>query len=1094
MFGAAPLPDPAEVDRRVAAATAALAALPPGTPEHRAARVELATYLFARYTAAGDEADRAAIAATCRDVLADPGATARERQAVGLIQPVLTMLALFRPGAAQLPGADDLAGRMREVAAQADAVSGATELPSEVRGVMRAVGGFAGLMEDAQRDDWDGRIAPEDAARFADLPADLPGREAVTGLLAWLGGPADAGERAGELRSALAGLPGDHLLAPVLRLDLARAVAGDPATAGRDALDEAAALLERARDGLEPGGAFHDETVRSLAGVLLATAAHTPTRAAVERVERAVADVLGRPRDGSPADRGAAALLQALVDQLRAVVDGDRTAEAVTRGLTEAIGLLPTDHPLRPVAVGQAAALLADRFLLEGRIANADAALLVADELIRAAATQDDGSAPFLRCVAGLCRVTRAGRVGDGEALGDATATLRAGLAGLPGHDLMRPTFALVAAVADLQLAAASGDRARLWTAAQAARQVLDTGPPAGVAQAAAATLAGMLDTVQGALAGDPAVVTAAIARMEADLDDEGDAAVAVADQRVARRALLGQAYLAAHELGVDGAADRAVAHLTAALDLLGERRPGVQRQQVLHNLALAHRARGDRSAALEAGFAALESLAGVVLLQSGAGDAVRTARGASADAAMLARWCLDDGEPARAAQAVELGRGLALHTAVSTARVPDLLRAAGDTELAREWDGAGAATGPVGWAEALSTGLGPSGDLRERVLDVLRATRGGAALFTAPPLGAVAEALGAVGADVLVYLVPGAVDGDLVLVDRKGGARAVAAPGLRVEPTGPPARFVPLCNITADPVRRRRVLREVLDWAGATVVGPLRAALPGDGAPRVVLVPADVLGAVPWAAARLPGPGPARHACQDMVISTAASARQLLDVVARVPAATGPAVLVGDPTGSLPRATEEVTALREGPYPAAVVLDGSAATPDAVLDRLPDAGLVHLACHAVSAESVDESRLELTAPLPVRRVLDRATRRTGTAGPRVVLSSCSSDLTGRDHDEALTLATAFLAAGAVTAVATRWPILDRSAGVVAFALHHFLATGLPAAEALRRTQLWLLDPARAPLPGMPEPLRRRCRRAVLADPTVWAAFGHQGR
>jgi hypothetical protein len=37
-------------------------------------------------------------------------------------------------------------------------------------------------------------------------------------------------------------------------------------------------------------------------------------------------------------------------------------------------------------------------------------------------------------------------------------------------------------------------------------------------------------------------------------------------------------------------------------------------------------------------------------------------------------------------------------------------------------------------------------------------------------------------------------------------------------------------------------------------------------------------------------------------------------------------------------------------------------------------------------------------------------------------------------------------------------------------------------------------DPARAPLPGMPEPLRRRCRGAVLADPTVWAAFGLQGR
>ena len=151
----------------------------------------------------------------------------------------------------------------------------------------------------------------------------------------------------------------------------------------------------------------------------------------------------------------------------------------------------------------------------------------------------------------------------------------------------------------------------------------------------------------------------------------------------------------------------------------------------------------------------------------------------------------------------------------------------------------------------------------------------------------------------------------------------------------------------------------------------------------------------------------------------------------------------------------------------------------------------MHLACHAVSAESVDESHLELTAPLTVRRLLGRA---GAAGGSTVVLSSCSSDLTTRDHDEALTLATAFLAAGAATAVATRWPILDRAAGVVAFALHHHLAAGRPAADALRRTQLWLLDPARAPLPGMPESLRRRCRGAVLADATVWAAFGHQGR
>ncbi len=116
-----------------------------------------------------------------------------------------------------------------------------------------------------------------------------------------------------------------------------------------------------------------------------------------------------------------------------------------------------------------------------------------------------------------------------------------------------------------------------------------------------------------------------------------------------------------------------------------------------------------------------------------------------------------------------------------------------------------------------------------------------------------------------------------------------------------------------------------------------------------------------------------------------------------------------------------------------------------------------------------------------------------------VVLSSCSSDRTAGDvlqgdHDEALTLATAFLAASAATVVGTRWDVVDRFAGIVAFAVHHFLALGRPAADALRCAQLWLLDDDREPLPGMPESMHRRCRRGRHVDVSVWAAFGHQGR
>ena len=1106
---APPLPDPAELDRRIAAVTEALAARIPGTGEHRAARVELATLLFARYTAAGAEDDRATVAGICRDVLADPGATPRERQAVAMIQPVLTMLALFRPGTALPLGGDDLTGTMQEVAAQADAVPGAADLPPEVRSVVGAVGGMAHLVADMQRPEWDGRIAPEDAARLADLPGDLPGRETVSGLLAWLGGPADPAARTGDLRTALAGLDDDHPLAPVLRLDLATALAGDPATAGRDALAEAEVLLERARAGMGPGHPMYDETVRSLAGVLLATTAHAPTEAAVARVEQVVGDVLARPRDGGCADRGTAAFLQSVSDLLRSTVDGDRAAESARRGLIEAVTLLPADHPLRPVVVGQAAALLSDRSLLEGRIAAADIATQLADELVGAAARVDDGSAPFLRCVVALVRVVRAGRTGDVAQLRDGAAALRAGLADLPGHDLMRPNFAVVAAVADLQLAAVSGDRVRLWAAVQEARRVLDTSALAGVAPDAAAALAGTLDALGGALDEDPATITAAIARMEADLDARGDAAVTVADQRVGRRVLLGQAHLAAHAVGVDGAADRAVAHLTAALALLGERRPGVARREILRGLAAAHRARGDRRQAREAAFAALEALAGVVLLQSGAAHGVLAARGAAADAATLARWCLADGDPARAAQAIELGRGLALHAAVSTARVPDLLRAAERPDLAQEWEQTGAAAGPVGWAEALAAGLGASGDLRERVLDALRVEPDGSPPVR--PARAGRRRRRAERGRCRRARLPGAWR-------RRRGRPPGAGRARRPRPGRPGTPAARGDRRPRRPVRARSGTGRRLPGAAPGAarrmhLGRIRrrraaarsAARRGQAdPPRVVLVPSGVLGAVPWAAAHLPGDGPARvrHACAELVLSTAASARQLLDVAHRTPATTGPVVLVGDPTGRSVHAAEEVTALHDAVYADAVVLGvpgGGPGTPEELLARLPGARLVHLACHAVAADRPDESRLDLTAPLPVRRVLDRVVDRDAAAGPVVVLSGCSSDRTAGDvlrgdHDEALTLATAFLAAGAATVVGTRWDVVDRFAGIVAFAVHHFLALGRPAADALRCAQLWLLDDDREPLPGMPEPMHRRCRRGRPVDVSVWAAFGHQGR
>lgn len=110
-------------------------------------------------------------------------------------------------------------------------------------------------------------------------------------------------------------------------------------------------------------------------------------------------------------------------------------------------------------------------------------------------------------------------------------------------------------------------------------------------------------------------------------------------------------------------------------------------------------------------------------------------------------------------------------------------------------------------------------------------------------------------------------------------------------------------------------------------------------------------------------------------------------------------------------------------------------------------------------------------------------------------LAGCSTGAAGRQHDEAFSLATAFLAAGARTAFGTLWKVPDAETSVLMFLVHHHLNTGgCTPAEALRRAQLWMLDTRREPPGAMPAELRGHVIGPALAAPASWAAFTHQGR
>ena len=317
-----------------------------------------------------------------------------------------------------------------------------------------------------------------------------------------------------------------------------------------------------------------------------------------------------------------------------------------------------------------------------------------------------------------------------------------------------------------------------------------------------------------------------------------------------------------------------------------------------------------------------------------------------------------------------------------------------------------------------------------------------------------------------------------------------------------------------------------------------------GDERPlRLVLVPCGRLGIVPWHAARFPPGAPHGHLCQRAVISYAASGSQFLRTLTRAPREPAAApVLLADPSMDLTYAETEVLALRDSFYPRARLCgaffdppgedeeEPPPGTPDEVLAFLTDGtSLLHVASHGSAAPRPTASALHLAAPvataapgssvgegarttepepepepepdrgrLTVTGILDRADRQAlhGTAedGPLVVLSACETDLSTRDHDEALTLTTAFVAGGARDAVGSRWTVQDSASALLMSVFHHHLTVGgLSPVDALRAAQLWMLDPHRANPGSLHGELLRQSERPDLGRIPLWAAFIHQG-
>ncbi|MER7968446.1 CHAT domain-containing protein [Streptomyces sp. NPDC096080] len=561
----------------------------------------------------------------------------------------------------------------------------------------------------------------------------------------------------------------------------------------------------------------------------------------------------------------------------------------------------------------------------------------------------------------------------------------------------------------------------------------------------------------------------------------------------------------------------------------------------ILWQWARAHRYRwypspSALSASVDAAIQALRYMAADVVLQLGAEHGLKKATACANRGVQTALWASSLGRQQDALNALELGRAMVLRAASTSRAVPELLEAHGRHELANAWRAVAPNDVEIGMtADALPSAL------RRQALEALGYREHGGLLAT-PSLDELVAAVTKSQADALVYLVSGTGENDgMALVVSRTCIRRIALSPLAEAGSGPLERYMDASKERDASEGDTKVLQcwenalaDLCGWAYA-VMGPILDEVTdrrtghrsSTELPRLVLVPCGKLGLVPWHATRLAEDGPHDFLCQAAVVSYAASGSQFLRTVRRAPRDPADAqVLVAAPDFHPPQAEREILALQQAYYPRARLYGEyyelpaspeAKGTPDDILDALAGGvSLVHIATHGSEGSRPTRSALYLAAPdlpknpfgeedgpdaqpdpgmLTVTRLLDLPTGESRAKdGPLVVLSACQTDLSSRQHDEALTLTTAFIANGARDVVGSRWTTQDGASVLFMAVFHHYLSIEHRSpVDALRATQLWMLDPERTNPGSLPDKLVRDITLPGLSRPYVWATFIHQG-
>ncbi|MEU7830555.1 CHAT domain-containing protein [Nonomuraea sp. NPDC049129] len=832
------------------------------------------------------------------------------------------------------------------------------------------------------------------------------------------------------------------------------------------------AAFHDALEGLDPGHPLWRCTVIRLINAMITMRVFD--QAAVD-LDRVAALMKGR---SGPLELVALELALGWRDGMPAVLT--RTAERVTDAMADVVA----GDPARVLFLMVAQPLFVERYLATQNLEYLDLAQRCVQEL-RAlpgwARSGDDpvgGMAAVVDVMQAVARRDRAAAVEAAERLKVLTAEGFPREAGF--FAALASAVANDAAGVDAALALATGaDRAP-----GAPREKPDNGQ-----RAATAIMRGVWSRDDGELSRGIDLVRRVLAGSESHIGG-----------LTSNAAILGKALAFRHGLG--GAPedlDEAIAKLEEAAAERSSNPGAALAAQILADLSETHRRRsGGDGPAIDRALESLRARLREVQLQSGTERMLAMSKAGSGEAMRVAGWCIADGRTDALIEALELGRGLVLQAAISVRSVPELLRDVGRHDLASAWESAD--------------------DVRPEVRARAFAALSDSPLQRPATVGEIGAGLRSAHADALVYLLPGATDagGAAVLVRSDETVAVIPLPELRAD--GPIKRYATahddLLAAYRTPAEKEAkqdwslALTQVCDWAGPAVMGPVLSGLgTGSGSPRLVLVPWELGGLVPWHAARL---GDTR-VCQRAVISYATSGRQLIEAVGRTyrPLLSRP-VIVADSVGDLmPNSRRECAEIGRLWYPDAARLgrwrheEARPATVPELMAVLFEASMLHYSGHAYSATWAADSYLYLAGrggsdageKLTINDIL-RFTRTTARPGAVVVLTACLSDVARESFDEALTLSTALLATVAAGVVGSRWLVADdpRTAVMMAMFHHHLRRTPEDPALALHETRLWMLDPARELPAGIGERLRRLTAGLDFTDIRIWAAFTHQGK